>query len=307
MACAPEAVWTVRVIRATIGWRRCAPQHLTRPEVPTPITYLPIENRSAVNLNLTSKTAVVTGAGRGIGLATVRTLTAEGVRVVGAARTLTPELEETGAYTVSADLSTAEGVTTLMSGALDRLGGIDLLVNNVGAGDDMDPRGFLDTDDGHWSRVFDINLLSTVRATRAALPSLIERRGAIVNVSSISARQPTTGPVAYSAAKAALTALGKSLAEEFGPLGVRVNTVSPGAVRTPVWADPDGFGGKVAARAGMDHATFFEQMPQAFGITSGRITEPEEVAALIAFLLSDVAANISGADHIIDGGAVKTA
>lgn len=277
------------------------------PEVPSLITYVPFENRSAVDLNLTSKTAVVTGAGRGIGLATVRALTAEGVRVVGAARTLTPELKDTGAHTVSADLSTAEGVAALMSEALDTLGGIDLLVNNVGAGDDMDPCGFLDTDDAHWSRVFDLNLLSAVRATRAALPSLIERRGSIVNVSSISARQPTSGPVAYSAAKAALTALGKTLAEEFGPLGVRVNTVSPGAVRTPVWVDPDGYGGKVAARAGMDHATFLEQMPPAFGIVSGRITEPEEVAALIAFLLSDVAGNITGADHIIDGGTVKTA
>nr|WP_237548064.1 oxidoreductase [Streptomyces sp. SID5473] len=279
-----------------------------RPEVPLLVPYLPFENRSAVDLNLTSKTAVVTGAGRGIGLATVRALTAEGVRIVGAARTLTPELKDTGAHTVSADLSTAEGVAALMDEAFDALGGIDLLVNNVGAGDDLDPRGFLDTDDGHWSRVFDLNLLSAVRATQAALPSLIERRGSIVNVSSISARQPTTGPVAYAAAKAALTVLGKSLAEEFGPLGVRVNTVSPGVVRTAVWADPDGFGGKIAARAGMDHATFLEQMPPAFfGITSGRITEPEEVAALIVFLLSDIARNITGADHIIDGSTVKTA
>lgn len=278
-----------------------------RPEAPSLIAYVPFENRSAVDLNLTLKTAVVTGAGRGIGLATVRTLNAEGVRVVGAARTLTPELKDTGAHTVSADLSTADGVAALMGEALSALGGIDLLVNNVGAVDDLDPCGFLDTDDAHWSRALDLNLLSTVRATRAALPSLIERRGSIVNVSSISARQPTTGPVAYSAAKAALTALGKALAEEFGPLGVRVNTVSPGAVRTPIWADPNGYGGKIAAGAGMDHATFMEQMPPAFGITSGRITEPEEVAALIAFLLSDAAGNITGADHIIDGGAVKTA
>ncbi|MEO3974981.1 oxidoreductase [Streptomyces sp. CAU 1734] len=260
-----------------------------------------------MDLNLTSKTAVVTGAGRGIGLATVRVLTAEGVRVVGAARTLTPELKDTGAHPVSADLSTAEGVTALMGDALDTLGGIDLLVNNVGAVDGMDPCGFLDTDDAHWSRALDLNLLSTVRTTRAALPSLIERRGSIVNVSSVSARQPSPGPVAYSAAKAALTALGKSLAEEFGPLGVRVNTVSPGAVRTPVWTDPAGYGGRVAAGAGLDHTTFLEQLPPAFGIASGRITEPEEVAALIAFLLSDVAGNITGADHIIDGGALKTA
>ncbi|GAA4889812.1 oxidoreductase [Streptomyces coeruleoprunus] len=259
-----------------------------------------------MNLNLTAKTAVVTGAGRGIGLATVRTLTAEGVRVVGAARTITPELKETGAHTVSADLSTAEGVTTLMDSALDELGGIDLLVNNVGGGDDVEPVGFLDTDDTRWTRILDLNLLSAVRTTRAALPSLIERGGSVVNVSSINSRLPAAGPVAYSAAKAALAALGKSLAEEFGPQGVRVNTVSPGVVRTSIWEDPDGFGGKVAAGAGAEHAEFLRRIPEAFSITTGRMTEPQEVAALIAFLLSDVAGNINGADHVIDGGTVKT-
>jgi len=268
--------------------------------------YFKFKNWSAVHLNLTDKTAVVTGASRGIGLATVRTLAAEGVRIVGAARTITPELKESGAYTVSADLSTAEGVATLMDRAHAELGGIDLLVNNVGAGDDVEPVGFLDTDDSQWTRVLDLNLLSAVRAARAALPSLIERRGSIVNVSSINSRLPAAGPVAYSAAKAALAALGKSLAEEFGPQGVRVNTVSPGVVRTAIWEDPEGFGGKVAAGAGVEHAAFLQQIPDAFNITTGRITEPEEVAALIAFLLSDVAGNITGADHIIDGGTVKT-
>ncbi|MEV1008462.1 oxidoreductase [Streptomyces sp. NPDC049881] len=258
-----------------------------------------------MNLDLSAKTAVVTGAGRGIGLATVRALTAEGVRVAGAARTVTPELKETGAYAVSADLSTAGGVAGFMDAALTELGGVDLLVNNVGAGDDVRLGGFLGTDDEQWTRVFDLNLLSAVRATRAALPSLIERRGSIVNVSSINSRLPAAGPVAYSTAKAALTALGKSLAEEFGPRGVRVNTVSPGAVRTAIWDDPDGFGGKVAAAAGVDHAAFLHGIPDAFGITTGRITEPEEVAALIVFLLSGVAGNITGADHLIDGGTVK--
>ncbi|MFF0624818.1 oxidoreductase [Streptomyces sp. NPDC004296] len=259
-----------------------------------------------MQLNLTDKTAVVTGASRGIGLATVRTLIDEGVRVVGAARTITPELKETSAFAVSADLGTADGVAALMDSAFAELGGIDLLVNNVGGGDAVELAGFLDTDDAQWGAVFDLNLLSAVRASRAALPSLIERRGAIVNVSSINSRLPAAGPVAYSAAKAALAALGKSLAEEFGPRGVRVNTVSPGIVRTALWEDPEGFGGKVAASAGAEHAAFLQQIPQAFGITSGRITEPREVASLIAFLLSDVAGNITGADYVIDGGTVKT-
>jgi NAD(P)-dependent dehydrogenase (short-subunit alcohol dehydrogenase family) len=259
-----------------------------------------------MDLNLTSKTAIVTGAGRGIGLAVVRTLIAEGVRVAGAARTITPELKETGALAVSADLSTADGVATFIDTAATELGGIDLLVNNVGAGDDVRLGGFLDTDDTRWTRVLDLNLLSAVRASRAALPSLIERRGSIVNVSSMNSRLPAAAPVAYSAAKAALAALGKSLAEEFGPQGVRVNTVSPGVVRTAIWEDPDGFGAKVAAASGIEHATFLQQIPAAFGITTGRITEPQEVAALIAFLLSDTAGNITGADYLIDGGTIKT-
>ncbi|MFI6039229.1 oxidoreductase [Streptomyces sp. NPDC051315] len=259
-----------------------------------------------MDLNLTSKTAVVTGASRGIGLATVRSLIAEGVRVMGAARTVTPELKESGALAVAVDLSTADGVTALMNSAAAELGGIDLLVNNVGGGDDVEPVGFLDTDDTQWTRIFDLNLLSAVRASRAALPGLIERRGSIVNVSSINSRLPAAGPVAYSAAKAALAALGKSLAEEFGPRGVRVNTVSPGVVRTAIWEDPAGFGGKVAAGAGAEHDAFLQQIPTAFGITTGRITEPHEVAALIVFLLSGVAGNINGADYVIDGGTVKT-
>ncbi|MGW6796670.1 SDR family oxidoreductase [Streptomyces chartreusis] len=259
-----------------------------------------------MDLNLMAKTAIVTGASRGIGLATVRALRAEGVRVVGAARTVTPELKETGAHTVSADLSTADGVAALMDDAITTLGGIDLLVNNVGFGDDVEPVGFLETDDTRWANAVELNLLSAVRATRAALPSLLERQGSIVNVSSTNSRMPADGPVAYSVAKAALAALGKSLAEEFGPQGVRVNTVSPGVVRTRLWDDPEGFGGKVAAGVGAEHAAFLQQIPEAFNITTGRITEPEEVAALIVFLLSNVAGNITGVNYLIDGGAVKS-
>ncbi|MEQ4721063.1 oxidoreductase [Nonomuraea sp. B19D2] len=257
-----------------------------------------------MNLNLTAKTAVVTGASRGIGLATVRTLIGEGVRVVGAARTITPELKETGAHAVSADLSTAEGVSALIDSALAELGGIDLLVNNVGGGDKATV-GFLDVEDTEWSRAFDMNMLSTVRAARAALPSLIERRGAIVNISSIMALMPGGFPPAMSSAKAAITAIGKALAEEFGPRGVRVNTISPGLVNTSVYRDPNGAVGQWAAASGMSLAEFRQQMVKDQNVTTGRMTEPEEVAALIAFLLSDVAGNITGADYVIDGGTIK--
>ncbi|WKU47728.1 SDR family oxidoreductase [Streptomyces sp. VNUA116] len=260
-----------------------------------------------MDLHLTGKTALVTGASRGIGLATVRSLAAEGVRVVGAARTITPELKEAATAAVAVDLSMPGGARTLVEEALVALGGgIDLLVNNVGGGDEVVLGGFLDADDAQFQANLDLNFLSAVRVSRAALPSLTERRGSVVNVSSVNARLPAAGPVAYSVAKAALTAFGKSLSEEFGPKGVRVNTVSPGVVRTAIWEDPDGFGGKVAAAAGVGHAEFLEQLPERFGMASRRITEPGEVAALITFLLSDRAANITGADHVIDGGTVKT-
>jgi putative oxidoreductase len=258
-----------------------------------------------MDLNLSAKTAVVTGASRGIGLATVHTLIDEGARVVGAARTITPELEQSGAIAIAADLSTAEGVSTLIDAALAKLGGIDLLVNNVGGGEQAS-LGFLDAEDGEWEHMFGMNVLSAVRATRAALPSLIDRQGAIVNVSSTLAHQPAGSPASYGAVKAALTTLGKSLAEEFGPRGVRVNTVSPGMVRTTVYQDPDGPLGRFAAASGMALEDFVAQILQGQRVTTGRMTEPEEVASLITFLLSGVAGNITGAEYLVDGGMIKT-
>lgn len=257
-----------------------------------------------MDLLLDSKTAVVTGAGRGIGLATVKALTAEGMRVVGAARTITPELKETGAITVSADLATAEGVRTVIDTALAELGGLDLLVNNVGGGD-LTLQGFLEVDDEQWLSLLNLNLLSTVRASRAALPSLIERKGAIVNISTLSARLPGAAPVAYASAKAALTALGKALADQFGPQGVRVNTISPGFVNSSIYDSPENFGGQIASAFGMDIPTFLAQAPGALGLTTGRFVEPAEIASLVAFLASGTAGSISGADYIIDGGQFK--
>lgn len=261
-----------------------------------------------MDLALSGRTAVVTGASRGIGLAVTQALAKEGVRVVGAARTITPELDGATVAAVAVDLGTAEGATRLVDRALSELGGIDILVNNVGAGDAdrMGLGGFLDVGDEQWRSLFDLNLFSAVWTSRAALPSLLDRRGAIVNIASINSHLPAVGPVGYSEAKAALTAFGKRLSEEFGPRGVRVNTVSPGVVGTSLWRDPQGFGAKMAAAHGLGHQEFLAAVPDQLGIASGRITEPEEVAALVTFLVSDVAANVVGADVVIDGGTIKT-
>ncbi|MDQ4502381.1 oxidoreductase [Sinomonas sp. ASV322] len=261
-----------------------------------------------MDLQLEGKTAVVTGASRGIGLAIAQALTREGARVVGAARTVTPELERASVAAVSADLSTPDGAQTVVETALAETGGVDILINNVGAGDAdrLKLGGFLDADDEQWRNLFDLNLFSAVWTSRAALSSLIDRQGVIINIASINARVPATGPVGYSEAKAALVAFSKRLSEEFGPRGVRVNTVSPGPVGTGLWRDPDGFGAKVAAAHGAEHEDFLAAMPGMFGIASGRIAEPEEVARLVAFIASPAALSLVGADVVIDGGTVKT-
>jgi NAD(P)-dependent dehydrogenase (short-subunit alcohol dehydrogenase family) len=261
-----------------------------------------------MDLGLNGKTAVVTGASRGIGLTIVRALTGEGMRVVAGARTLTAELKETGALAVTADLSTPAGVATLTERALAELGGVDVLVNNVGGGEgEGQTGGFLSFDDRQWHETFELNFLSAVRVTRAVLPSLVERGGAIVNVSSNSARQPSAGPMPYTTSKAALTAFGKALNEEFGPQGVRVNTVSPGPSRTAMWESPAGYGAELARTLGMPHEELLRALPGQVGMTTGRFVEPAEVAALVAYLASPLAGSVAGADYLIDGGSIKTA
>ncbi|MFE2032342.1 SDR family oxidoreductase [Streptomyces scopuliridis] len=261
-----------------------------------------------MDLQLTDKAAVVTGASRGIGLAAVSALVGEGMRVVAAARTITPELKATGAIGVPVDLSTADGPARLIDRAEAELGGLDLLVNNVGGGDAGEGQtgGFLTFTDQQWYDAFDLNFLASVRTTRAALPHLTGSRGAIVNISSNGARTPHAGPITYTTAKAALTAFGKALAEEFGPAGVRVNTVSPGPVRTDLWESPDGYGAELAKSMGLEQEQLLAQLPAAMGMLTGRLVSPAEVATLIAYLASPLASSTTGADHIIDGGAIKT-
>ncbi|MFD7641701.1 SDR family oxidoreductase [Kitasatospora sp. NPDC059795] len=261
-----------------------------------------------MDLGLNGRTALVTGAGRGIGLVIARALAAEGVTVVGATRTATPELAAVAAV-ATADLSTRRGAEGAVEQALAALGGIDLLVNNVGAGDPsmFALGGVLDAPDEQWQSLFDLNVMSAVRTTRAALPSLLERRGAIVNVSSINSRIPSGSPVGYAEAKAALTQFGKRLSEELAPRGVRVNTVSPGPTSTDQWTSAAGYGGRMADALGVPLDDLLAGLPAQAGTASGRLSTPEEVADVVLFALSDRAGNVHGADLVVDGGTLKAA
>ncbi|CAG6390725.1 oxidoreductase [Streptomyces cocklensis] len=263
-----------------------------------------------MELHLQGKVAVVTGASKGIGLAVAEGLAREGVKVVAGSRTSTPELDALAVNhditVVPVDLSTPEGPETLIRQAAERHGRIDLLVNNVGV---AEPReSFLKVTDEQWQNVFGLTFFSAVRASRAALPHLLQAGGAaIVNISSVNAQLPFPMVVDYSAAKAALTNLNKALSEEFAPQGVRVNAVSPGPVRTPFWTAPGGFADATAAAAGTTAQEALDVIvPQSMGITLGRITEAHEVADLVLFLASPVAGNITGAEIVIDGGQIKT-
>jgi NAD(P)-dependent dehydrogenase (short-subunit alcohol dehydrogenase family) len=260
-----------------------------------------------VDLGLAGRTAVVTGASKGIGLAITRTLAAEGVRVVAGALRGSAELDalaaEADVRPVSVDLSTPEGPAELIATAMETWDGLDLLVNNVGA---VRPRvdGFLALTDDDWTWALTINFLAAARTMRAAVPHLRGRPGAsIVTISSVNAFLPDPGVIDYSAAKAALTNLCKSLSKELGP-EIRVNTVSPGPVRTDLWL---GTGG-VAATVGDASGTRPEDVvrEQEAAAATGRFTRPEEIADLVAFLASDRAGNITGSDVVIDGGLVTT-
>lgn len=261
-----------------------------------------------MDLGLQNKVAVVTGASKGIGLAIVAALVQEGVRVVAASRGQSPELIEVAdrfsVLPVALDLSAADGPAKLIETAVTTFGSVDILINNVG-GTHMQA-GFLSISDTDWYHTFDMNVMSTVRASRAALPHMIEHgSGVIINISSVNAHLPIAQITDYCAAKAAANSLSKALAEEFGSKGVRVNTVSPGTVRTPQWDSDGGNADQIGKAFGVDRETILSQLPKMNNMTINRLIEPDEIAALVVFLASEHAAAIVGADYIIDGGSLK--
>ena len=264
-----------------------------------------------MNLDLNDRVAVVTGASKGIGLAVTRTLIDEGARVVAVSRSDAQELEDLGERLLhlSADLIEPDAPAQVIATTVERFGGVDILVNNAGGpppGTKLPRFGFLELSDEDWRDMLEFNLLSAVRASRASIPSLIERRGAIVNVSSVHGLQPSAVNVDYGAAKAAMMNLTKALSEEFAPQGVRVNGVCPGPVTTPWWTDDGGAADIFAERTGSErHSVLTETAPEMMQLSTGRLAEPQEIADAVVMLASPRSASTTGTELVVDSGMIK--
>ena len=258
-----------------------------------------------MDLGLADKVAVVTGANKGIGLAVTRTLLAEDARLVAGSRS-TENLDPfNGVTAVAVDLAEPDGPARLVQRAVHEHGRLDVLVNNVGAVR-IRIDGFLGTSEEEFEWAMQMNFYAGLRATRAALePMLKQGSGAIVNVASVNAFfQPDAATIDYGAAKAAVVNLSKSLAQEFGGRGIRVNCVSPGQVSTDLWLGEHGVAETVAQATGVNAADV--RKAAVAGIATGRFSTPEEVASLVTILASARTANVTGANYVIDGGLIKT-
>jgi 3-oxoacyl-[acyl-carrier protein] reductase len=234
----------------------------------------------------------VTGSTGGIGLAVAQQLVTEGARVVTCGRRGAPGVGEVAH--VAADLARASEPERVVGRAVATLGGLDVLVNNVGSARQA---RFEDVPDDEWDAYWQLNVMSYVRAIRAALPHLRDRGGAIVNVSSTAGKRPSTGMPHYSVTKAGVLSLSRLVADLYASEDVRCNAVTPGPTATDAWlgvgglAEQQGRRDEVLAKIGA-------------GRPLGRLARPEEIAAVIVFLCSERASYVTGAAWSADGGTV---
>ncbi len=241
-------------------------------------------------MRLAGKVALITGGGTGIGAAAARRFSAEGASLVITGRRRQPleaVAEDTGALVVAGDVAESSHVEEAVGTAVERHGGLDVVVNNAGIGGP------------NWQEVLDVNLGGARLVCEAALPHLVERRGSVVNVSSVSAFHAHPGGAAYTVSKAGLVMLTKQLALEYGPRGVRANAVCPGWVRTEM-------GDRAMDYLGKEHGL---SRDEAYELTARyvplrRVATPEEIAAACLFLASDEASYVTGETLVVDGGAM---
>jgi 3-oxoacyl-[acyl-carrier protein] reductase len=245
-----------------------------------------------VDLELDGKRCLVTGSTGGIGLETARLLVAEGAHVVTCGRRNAPGVGEVAH--VQADLALSGEPERTVREAVAALDGLDVLVNNVGV---ARRARFEDVSDEEWDAYWQLNVMSYVRAIRAAVPALRAGGGAIVNVSSTAGKRPSTGMPHYSVTKAAVLSLSRLVADLYASDGVRCNAVTPGPTATDSWlgegglAEQQGDRDEVLAKVGA-------------GRPLGRLARPEEIAAVVVFLCSERASYVTGAAWSADGGTV---
>jgi len=247
---------------------------------------------------LQGRVCLVTGSTAGIGLETARLLAAEGARVVvtgrDPARVEEARAEVGAAHGVACDLREPEAAAAIVAETVQRLGALDVLVNNVG---EAYQARLEELSDEQWETMWQLNVMSAVRAVRAALPHLRAARGAIVNVSSTAGKRPSTGMPNYSVTKAALLSFSRLVADLYAADGVRCNAVTPGPTATDAWLGEGG----LADQQG-DRETVLAKV--AAGRPLGRLARPEEIAAVVAFLCSERASYVTGAAWSADGGTV---
>jgi len=239
---------------------------------------------------------LVTGASSGIGRACARALGREGARIVAAGRRR-ERLDEAiagirseggDAVAVTGDVRDEATCAAWVNEAVARFGGLDGLVNAAGV---LGPGSAFETSPAEWDRMMDSNVRSLFLLTRAAAPELIKRKGSVVNISSVGGMRPYANLAAYCVTKAAVDMYTRCAALDFAPHGVRVNAVNPGVVVTEL---------HTVTHAVPDYAGFLERSKTTHPI--GRVGQPEEVASLVLYLLSDEAGWITGATYSIDGG-----
>ncbi len=253
-----------------------------------------------MDLALTGFRVLVTGGSAGIGRSAAELLAAEGARVAISSRHPEEAAAAIGATPLAADLSTADGCAAAVEGAVAALGGLDGVVNNVGTARIAELEEVADAD---WQAAWDTNVMSCVRVIRSSLPHLrTSEHAAIVNVSSTSGKRPSGGMPEYSVTKAALLSLSRLVADLYAGERIRCNAVTPGPTLTPAWLAPGGLADQTAGESDRSRQDILSAVGN--GRPLGRMAEPEEIAAVIAFLLSPRASYVTGAAWSADGGTV---